>query len=130
MPFDVSHDVNLSVTHWDGLKLSDNDAPDVLIVPSRLKQFSKVSLCDPCLAYSFISHLIDYTVHNRCKSLLPGERLICRCKCGRRWGRVGRAYKFRNSQDRWMRICFRVYWLIVFVPRCNPNTWPKMIAIR
>jgi len=54
VPFDVSHDVNLSVTHWDGLKLSDgNDAPDVLIVPSRLKQFSKTvqstTVVNPCL---------------------------------------------------------------------------------
>jgi len=39
-PLDVSHDVNLSVTNLDGLKIRD-DIPDVLISPSRLKQFSK-----------------------------------------------------------------------------------------
>lgn len=46
MPLDVSHEVNLSVTHLDGLRLADgtNNAPDVLILPSRLKQFTKVGL--------------------------------------------------------------------------------------
>ncbi|RDB17930.1 DNA polymerase alpha subunit B [Hypsizygus marmoreus] len=45
VPLDVSHEVNLSVTHLDHLKLGDekdNCAPDILIVPSRLKQFNKV----------------------------------------------------------------------------------------
>ncbi|KAI8986107.1 DNA polymerase alpha, subunit B [Trametes punicea] len=59
VPFDLAHEVNLDVTHSDMLYLcpqDDNDddrdgqldpsrarcAPDVLIVPSRLKHFSKV----------------------------------------------------------------------------------------
>ncbi|KAG5338866.1 hypothetical protein C0989_005806 [Termitomyces sp. Mn162] len=46
VPLDVSHEVNLSVTHLDGLRLADgtDNPPDILILPSRLKQFSKVSL--------------------------------------------------------------------------------------
>lgn len=47
VPLDLSHEVNLDVTHSGGLKLGgdedDSDfAPDVLIVPSRLKHFTKV----------------------------------------------------------------------------------------
>ncbi|KAI6005362.1 DNA polymerase alpha subunit B [Pisolithus marmoratus] len=43
VPLDVSHEVNLDVTHSEGLKLGIEDecAPDVLVLPSRLKQFSK-----------------------------------------------------------------------------------------
>ncbi|KII90842.1 hypothetical protein PLICRDRAFT_137336 [Plicaturopsis crispa FD-325 SS-3] len=47
VPVDLAHDVNLDITHAaDRLKLDvdalDDSAPDVLIVPSRLKHFSKV----------------------------------------------------------------------------------------
>lgn len=45
VPPDVTHEVNLSVTHLGGLNLTDDNkdyAPDVLVLPSRLKQFSKV----------------------------------------------------------------------------------------
>ncbi|KAH8104494.1 DNA polymerase alpha, subunit B [Cristinia sonorae] len=44
VPQDLSHEVNLDVTHSDHLNLcheSASDAPEILIVPSRLKQFSK-----------------------------------------------------------------------------------------
>ncbi|OCH91876.1 DNA polymerase alpha subunit B [Obba rivulosa] len=45
-PLDLSHEVNLDVAHWDGLRLGAgaevDTAPDVLITPSRLKHFSKV----------------------------------------------------------------------------------------
>ncbi|KAI0057842.1 DNA polymerase alpha subunit B [Artomyces pyxidatus] len=45
-PFDLSHEVNLDVSHLESLRLCSEDAPstapDVLIVPSRLKHFSKV----------------------------------------------------------------------------------------
>ncbi|TFK74750.1 DNA polymerase alpha, subunit B [Pluteus cervinus] len=43
-PLDLSHEVNLDVSHMDGLRLDerqDGIAPDVLIIPSRLKYFSK-----------------------------------------------------------------------------------------
>jgi DNA polymerase alpha subunit B len=40
-PEDLAHDVNLDVTHWHNLRLEDT-APDILILPSRLKHFSKV----------------------------------------------------------------------------------------
>lgn len=47
MPLDLAHEVNLDVTHMARLNLDidgadTNMAPDVLILPSRLKQFSKV----------------------------------------------------------------------------------------
>ncbi|KAH9936258.1 DNA polymerase alpha/epsilon subunit B-domain-containing protein [Fomitopsis serialis] len=47
VPLDLSHEVNLDVTHMERLNLdidgaNTNQAPDVLILPSRLKQFSKV----------------------------------------------------------------------------------------
>ncbi|KAF8158218.1 DNA polymerase alpha/epsilon subunit B-domain-containing protein [Crassisporium funariophilum] len=45
VPQDLSHEVNLDVTHSDGLRMVDEGdldyAPDVMILPSRLKQFSK-----------------------------------------------------------------------------------------
>ncbi|KAL6302805.1 DNA polymerase alpha, subunit B [Sparassis latifolia] len=47
VPFDLSHEVNLDITHSEALKLAGLDsaasAPDVLITPSRLKHFSKVT---------------------------------------------------------------------------------------
>ncbi|KAI0770357.1 DNA polymerase alpha, subunit B [Fomes fomentarius] len=57
VPLDLAHEVNLDVTHSDLLNLGPSDdeedesmsdpskarcAPDVLVIPSRLKQFSKV----------------------------------------------------------------------------------------
>ncbi|TFK48691.1 DNA polymerase alpha, subunit B [Heliocybe sulcata] len=46
VPSDLSHDVNLDVSHSDGLRIypdtQDPFSPDVLILPSRLKHFSKV----------------------------------------------------------------------------------------
>ncbi|EPT05190.1 hypothetical protein FOMPIDRAFT_1057497 [Fomitopsis schrenkii] len=47
VPLDLAHEVNLDVTHMARLNLDidgadTNMAPDVLILPSRLKQFSKV----------------------------------------------------------------------------------------
>ncbi|KAF8476554.1 DNA polymerase alpha subunit B [Russula ochroleuca] len=44
-PLDLSHEVNLDVSHLEHLTLCHGEgasAPDVLIVPSRLKHFSKV----------------------------------------------------------------------------------------
>ncbi|THU82028.1 DNA polymerase alpha, subunit B [Dendrothele bispora CBS 962.96] len=40
VPLDVSNEVNLDVTHSKGLNIDENP-PDVLILPSKLKQFSK-----------------------------------------------------------------------------------------
>lgn len=49
VPLELATEVVLDVTHSDGLRLGDGDgdgapesAPDVLIVPSRFKQFTKV----------------------------------------------------------------------------------------
>ena len=64
VPLDLAHEVNLDVTHSEMLYLAPQDdnleegshdpkdpskarcAPDVLIVPSRLKHFSKVCSLD------------------------------------------------------------------------------------
>lgn len=71
MPFDLSGDVNLDVTHMEGLRLgSDPESPqeytpDVLILPSRLKQFSKVCLrfchCVLC-GLTDLGQVVDNTV--------------------------------------------------------------------
>ena len=46
MPQDLAQEVNLDVSHSDGLRMVDDDeldyAPDVMILPSKLKQFCKV----------------------------------------------------------------------------------------
>lgn len=45
-PLDLSHEVNLDVSHLEHLALCHEkraSAPDVLITPSRLKHFSKAS---------------------------------------------------------------------------------------
>ncbi|KAK0244203.1 DNA polymerase alpha subunit B [Armillaria nabsnona] len=48
VPQELAHEVNLDVTHSQLLRLGESDdgnvAPDVLIIPSRLKHFSKVKL--------------------------------------------------------------------------------------
>jgi len=48
VPEDYSHEVNLDLSHSEHLSLISKDgskyAPDVLILPCRLKQFSKVGL--------------------------------------------------------------------------------------
>lgn len=49
VPDGLSSEVNLDVTHSDGAQMIDEEtdldyAPDVLILPSRLKQFSKVGV--------------------------------------------------------------------------------------
>ena len=44
-PLDLSHEVNLNVSHLEYLTLCHGEGastPDVLVVPSRLKHFSKV----------------------------------------------------------------------------------------
>ncbi|KAG8904610.1 DNA-directed DNA polymerase alpha subunit pol12 [Tulasnella sp. 403] len=41
VPLDVSGDVNLDLTHFELLSIPET-APDVMILPSRLKEFSKV----------------------------------------------------------------------------------------
>lgn len=41
-PLDLAHEVNLDVSHSERLKLTEDAAPSVLILPSKLKQFHKV----------------------------------------------------------------------------------------
>lgn len=40
-PEQLAHEVNLDVTHWKMLRL-EQTAPDILILPSKLKHFSKI----------------------------------------------------------------------------------------
>ncbi|KAF8558385.1 DNA polymerase alpha subunit B [Imleria badia] len=57
-PFDVAHEVNLDVTHSEGIRLVESEdgcAPDVLVLPSRLKQFSKVVDSTTVVNPSFLS---------------------------------------------------------------------------
>ncbi|KAJ7459686.1 DNA polymerase alpha/epsilon subunit B-domain-containing protein [Mycena latifolia] len=62
VPLELTAEVVLDVTHSDGLRLGGGDnegapesAPDVLIVPSRLKQFSKTVYATTALNPSFVS---------------------------------------------------------------------------
>ncbi|KAH9480575.1 DNA polymerase alpha subunit B [Psilocybe cubensis] len=58
-PPDLSAEVNLDMSHFDGARMVDEGdldyAPDVLILPSRLKQFSKVVHTTSTLNPSFLS---------------------------------------------------------------------------
>ncbi|KAH9841513.1 DNA polymerase alpha, subunit B [Rhodofomes roseus] len=62
VPLDLSHEVNLDVTHMERLNLdidgaNTNEAPDVLILPSRLKHFSKVVDSTIAINPSFLTKL-------------------------------------------------------------------------
>ena len=48
-PDDLASDVNLDMTHQHLLRL-ESRAPDVLILPSKLKHFAKASFQVPCFA--------------------------------------------------------------------------------
>ncbi|KAK2459673.1 hypothetical protein APHAL10511_008318 [Amanita phalloides] len=67
VPTDVSHEVNLDVSHSDGLRLCDADhnqhAPDVLIVPSKLKEFSKMVHSTHAINPSYINKMRYATLH-------------------------------------------------------------------
>jgi len=66
VPSDLSHEVNLDVSHMEGLRLCTEEmpdsAPDVLVVPSRLKHFSKVTRF---LSDHHLNHNSDATSNNR-----------------------------------------------------------------
>ncbi|KAG6830016.1 hypothetical protein H0H92_002544 [Tricholoma furcatifolium] len=53
----LQQEINLSVTHLDGLRLGDenNNAPDVLIFPSRLKHFTKIVHSTTMINPSFLN---------------------------------------------------------------------------
>lgn len=59
VPTESSHEVNLDVTHSDAISMIDDGdldyAPDVLILPSRLKQFTKVVHTTAAINPSFLS---------------------------------------------------------------------------
>ncbi|KAF9485899.1 DNA polymerase alpha, subunit B [Pholiota conissans] len=58
-PSDLSSEINLDMSHFDAVRMVDDGdldyAPDVLIIPSRLKQFSKVIHSTTALNPSFLS---------------------------------------------------------------------------
>ncbi|KAF8967116.1 DNA polymerase alpha/epsilon subunit B-domain-containing protein [Flammula alnicola] len=58
-PLDLSSEINLDVSHFDAVRMVDDGdmdyAPDVLILPSRLKQFAKVVHSTTTLNSSFLS---------------------------------------------------------------------------
>jgi len=69
-PLDLAHEVNLDVTHSGGIKLvesEDEPAPDVLVLPSRLKQFSKTVDSTTVINPSFLSKgnyaMLSYAGH-------------------------------------------------------------------
>lgn len=43
VPKEVQEDVNLSITHSSLLRM-DGSTPDIVVLPSRLKEFQKVSV--------------------------------------------------------------------------------------
>ncbi|KAJ3517623.1 hypothetical protein NMY22_g13921 [Coprinellus aureogranulatus] len=59
VPQDLSHDVNLDVTHLHEARMIDDEdidyAPDVLIVPSRLKKFDKIVSSTLAINPSFLT---------------------------------------------------------------------------
>ncbi|KAK0464553.1 DNA polymerase alpha subunit B [Desarmillaria tabescens] len=59
VPKELAHEVNLDVTHSPLLRLGESDggnvAPDVLIIPSRLKHFSKILDATSTLNPSFLT---------------------------------------------------------------------------
>ncbi|KAI0250723.1 DNA polymerase alpha subunit B [Lactifluus subvellereus] len=61
-PLELSHEVNLDVSHLEHLELCHEEAlsaPDVLIVPSRLKHFSKVVDHTIAINPSFVSKYVS-----------------------------------------------------------------------
>ncbi|KIL67937.1 hypothetical protein M378DRAFT_9186 [Amanita muscaria Koide BX008] len=60
VPIDVSLEVNLDISHSDGLRLcnvEDQYAPDVLILPSKLKEFAKTIHSTYAINPSYINKL-------------------------------------------------------------------------
>ncbi|KAF9219255.1 DNA polymerase alpha subunit B [Gyrodon lividus] len=70
VPLDLAHEVNLDVAHSEELRLVENEVecvPDVLVLPSRLKHFSKVVDTSAVINPSFLSRgthaMLSYTGH-------------------------------------------------------------------
>ncbi|KAF8630838.1 hypothetical protein AX17_005197 [Amanita inopinata Kibby_2008] len=67
VPLDISHEVNLDVSHSESLRICDADgnqyAPDVLIMPSKLKEFSKTVHSTTAINPSYINKMRYTTVN-------------------------------------------------------------------
>ncbi|KAF8636025.1 hypothetical protein AX15_000185 [Amanita polypyramis BW_CC] len=64
VPMEVSPEVNLDVSHSDSLRIYDAEnqyAPDVLIVPSKLKEFSKMVHSTRAINPSYVNKM-KYTI--------------------------------------------------------------------
>lgn len=104
VPLDLAHDVNLDVTHSDLLYMCPQDdadhasaggtdsskascAPDVLIIPSRLKHFSKVRAS----RWSYPARLLltRVVVRRSWTTLLRSTRLSSRSQRTRWWNTPG-----------------------------------------
>jgi len=58
VPQDLAQEVNLDMSHSDGLRMVDDEldyAPDVMILPSKLKQFFKTVHSTYAVNPSFLS---------------------------------------------------------------------------
>ena len=79
-PADVSSEVNLAMSHFDDVRMVDEGdldyAPDVLILPSRLKQFSKVFHRLLPFVFLMLNTDADCTFNHCNQSFLPKQRNI------------------------------------------------------
>ncbi|KAJ3788328.1 DNA polymerase alpha/epsilon subunit B-domain-containing protein [Lentinula aff. detonsa] len=76
VPFDLCSEVNLDVTHSPGLRLDDemeDVAPDVLILPSRLRQFCKTVHSTIAINPSTLAKGVYSTIN--VSSSVPGKSL-------------------------------------------------------
>ncbi|KAJ4000431.1 DNA polymerase alpha/epsilon subunit B-domain-containing protein [Lentinula boryana] len=81
VPFDLCSEVNLDVTHSPGLRLDDemeDVAPDVLILPSRLRQFCKTVHSTIAINPSTLAKGVYSTIN--VSSSVPGKSLRERLK--------------------------------------------------
>ncbi|PFH53387.1 hypothetical protein AMATHDRAFT_137918 [Amanita thiersii Skay4041] len=67
VPLDVSHEVNLDISHSEGLRMCDTDqnkyAPDILLVPSKLKEFCKTVHSTIAINPSYLSRARYATIN-------------------------------------------------------------------
>lgn len=86
VPQDLAQEVNLDMSHSDGLRMVDDEldyAPDVMILPSKLIQFFKViPRLYYCVWETTLIHMQDRSFHVCNKPLVPQQRNIWTFKSG------------------------------------------------
>lgn len=78
VPADLSTDVNLDVSHSEGLRIDQNideRAPDVLIVPSKFKQFTKVLLLSIVYSDTQSDHAFLFILA-ACRQHMGGQPIV------------------------------------------------------